>query len=149
MSRTIFGYKALKNRWSVFCVLNESILKNREHKYKSTCLLSQKFKMAGQRKTYVAVDVATNLDIDTRFTCICNKYASRSNNLFDTELGWTWITQIASTSTIETLKKGAENVIDIVLVILLLISFSSISIVDFEQVNVSWAVRNTLILLKN
>ena len=65
MSRTIFGYKALKNRWSVFCVLNESILKNREHKYKSTCLLSQNFKMAGQRKTYVAVNVATNLDIDT------------------------------------------------------------------------------------
>ena len=47
-------------------------------------------------------------------------------------------------------KKKHQNVIDVVLVFLLLLwtyltTFSSVSIVDFEQVNVSWVVHQLFI----
>ena len=46
-----------------------------------------------------------------------------------------------SNSIIETLEKGVKwNVIDVVLIfsLLTLNTFSSVSVVDFEQVNISW-----------
>ena len=52
-----------------------------------------------------------------------------------------------SKSTIETLEKSVKYVNDVVLVFLLLTlniihTFSSVSIIEFEQVNVSWEVTS-------